>query len=150
MMNKDRYRELAQEICECAGLPPDDPFIESGMLNINGWDTLLFYDEEFDPECLQIRVDLGELPSASEASQAIMLSLLSTNFVYGLGGLSVFSVNPRDGHIILTTQNAIGVSTTAQDILAFLQESVGQARDRWQEVLGELAALERIESGIKV
>jgi hypothetical protein len=145
MMNQERYRELAREICKCAELPPDDAFMESGMLNIDGWDTLLFYDEEFDPERLQIRIDLGEMPSSPGAPQVVMLSLLSTNFVYGLGGLSVFSINPSDGHIVLTTQHMIDMRTSAQDILAFLREAVGQARGLWEEVLGALSAMKPVE-----
>lgn len=120
------------------------------MLNIGGWDTLLFYDEEFDPGRLQIRIDIGELCLAPEALSAVMRSLLSANFVYGLGGLSVFSINPGDGHIILSTQKPIDTDTTAQDILAFLREAIGQARSLWQEILGGLPAPERIDGGMKV
>ncbi len=134
MMNTARFEKLATELALCAGLASDDPFHETRVMKVNGLDTLLFYDEAFDPERLQIRMDFGGLPKDPFQLNALMLSVLSLNFIYGMGGLAVFSVDSSNAHLILTTQHGLDTTLTAQDLLAVLQESHAQAVSAWDEL----------------
>lgn len=134
MMNTARFEKLANELALCAGLASDDPFHETRVMKVNGLDTLLFYDEAFDPERLQIRMDFGGLPKDPVQLNALMLSMLSLNFIYGMGGLAVFSVDSSNAHLILTTQHGLDTTLTAQDLLAVLQESHAQAVSAWDEL----------------
>ncbi len=132
-MNTARYRQLTRELARCAGLAADDPFLETGLLSVNGVETLLFYDESFDPHRLQIRMDFGPLPPDQEHQRRLMLSLLAVNFVYGLGGLAVFSVDPSNAHVILTTQHTLDARVTAQELLDTLKEASAQAGVAWDQ-----------------
>lgn len=132
-MHEESYRRLIREVAQCAGLSANDPFLETGLMNVDGLDTLLFYDEEFDPERLQIRIDFGSLPTDLDELRMLTLSLLSVNFDYGMGGLAVFSVNPSNAHVILTTQHTLHEYLTAQDLLASIRNSNAQARFAWEE-----------------
>ncbi|MDB5795726.1 MAG: hypothetical protein JWR25_2105 [Noviherbaspirillum sp.] len=140
-MNAERYKQLAREFCQCAGLPSDDPFLRTGMLKIDGLDVLLHYDEEFDPERLQIRVDFGELPEATGSRLALALSVLSVNFEHGFGGLHVFSVNPNNGHVVFTKQHVIDTATTAQDLYGDLAQSISEAHASWEEAINRVTAV---------
>ena len=134
MMNTARFEKLATELAFCAGLASDDPFHETRVMKLNGLDTLLFYDEAFDPGRLQIRMDFGGLPKDPVQLNALLLSVLSLNFVYGMGGLAVFSVDSSNAHLVLTTQHGLDTTVTAQDLLAVLQESHAQAVSAWGEL----------------
>lgn len=132
-MNTARYRQLTRELAQCAGLPADDPFLETGLLTVNDVETLLFYDESFDPRRLQIRMDFGPLPPDHEHQRRLMLSLLAVNFVYGLGGLAVFSVDSSNAHAILTTQHSLDAQVTARDLLDILKDASAQAGAAWEQ-----------------
>lgn len=136
MMNTARFEALKKDLARCAGLPPDDAFLATGVLKVNGLDTLLFYDEELDPERLQIRVDFGPLPSEPQALSVLMRSLLAVNFTYGMAGLAVFSINAGNDHVILTLQQRLDVTVTAQDLLGVLRHSNLQAMFAWEQANG--------------
>lgn len=133
-MDAQRFKRLKIDLAHCARLPANDPFIETGALKINEIDALLFYDEEFDPDRLQIRFDLGKLPDKVDALLPLTLALLSVNFIFGLGGLAVFGINVNNEHIVLTTQHILSDSVSAQDLFSLLQEAAYKANQAWQEV----------------
>lgn len=133
-MDSQRFRQLTINLAHCAGLPADDPFIDTGALKVNGMSTLLFYDEEFDPDRLQIRFDLGEVPDDPAESLPFLHAILRVNFVFGLGGLAVFSINVNNNHVILTTQHTLAESISAQDLFFILQEAAQKAHFAWEQV----------------
>ncbi|MDM0030407.1 hypothetical protein [Variovorax saccharolyticus] len=137
-MNTELYRNLASELCECMGLHEDASFLDSGMLIVDDLDVLLFYDEKFDPNRLQIRVDFGKLPSIESGSTLLLVELMASNFIYGLGGLAVFSMNPTNGHIVFTTQHIVERSTSAQELWFELRNSISQAHSAWEKALSNL------------
>jgi hypothetical protein len=139
MMNTERFEQLAKGLAQCAGLAFDDPFHTTRVLKVNGVETFLFYDEAFDPDRLQIRMDFGDLPNDPRQLNDLMLSVLAMNFTYGLGGLAVFSVNPEDAHLVLTTQHTLEPSMAPQDLLVALKESNAQAVFAWEEINGKAA-----------
>ncbi|MDM0029830.1 hypothetical protein [Variovorax saccharolyticus] len=137
-MNTELYRNLASELCSCMGLQDNAAFLKSGMLVVDDLDVLLFYDEQFDPNRLQVRVDFGEIPTLADGSALLLMELMASNFIYGLGGLAVFSMNPANGHVVFTTQHIAERSMTAQDLWLELRSSITQAHSAWKEALSKL------------
>lgn len=120
--------------------------VENGQISVGGLDVLLFYDEEFDPNRLQIRVDLQELPVLGKSAEALLTALMIGNYSFGMGGLFVFGINPLDGHVVLTIQQEIDNETTGRSLLDALQKTVMQAKSQWQQVCADSAKMDRKHS----
>lgn len=75
------------------------------------------------------------MPADLATAHALMRSLLSVNFVYGLGGLAVFSIDDDNGHVILTLQRELATHVTAQDLLGELREANAQAVFAWETAM---------------
>jgi hypothetical protein len=139
MTSTEHYRKIIHGFCEIAGL--DDPIrlIEDGQLHVNGFDMLLFYDEQFDPERLQIRIDFRNPPALEKRLADMLAALLMNNYIGGMGGLFVFGLNPEDGHVVLTVQVNIDADTTGQDLMSALRDTTARAKTIWQSICAEFA-----------
>lgn len=138
MSSTEHYQKLIHDFCEIANLKDPLGLFDNGQIQIDGIDMLLYYDEEFAPNLLQIRVDLEEPPKLEASPDAFLKALLVSNYVVGMGGVFVFGINPMDGHVILTVQQSINDETTGSDLLRTLKSTATQATDVWQKLSGEL------------
>lgn len=143
MANLEHYRKIIEEFCEITHIQDVASLFEHGQINVHGVDMLLFYDEEFDPERLQIRIDLQKLPHAEKSAEALLAALLVSNYDFGMGGFFVFGVNPHDGHVVLTLQQMIDIETTGQNLLKMLQSAAMQAKSQWQHICEEMEKVDR-------
>lgn len=138
MASLEHYRKIIEEFCEITQIQDVANLFEHGQINVRGLDMLLFYDEEFDPARLQIRVDLQKPPHSGRSVKALLTALLVSNYGFGMGGLFVFGINPHDGHVVLTVQQMIDAETTGQALLESLQGIAAQAEQVWQQICDEL------------
>ena len=137
MASTEHYRKIIHEFCEIVGLQDPVGLFEKGQLHVDGFDMLLFYDEQFDSERLQIRMDFRELPTSEHPPAVLLTALLVNNYIAGMGGLFVFGLNPEDGHVVLTMQVSIDAETTGRELLDALRDTTARAKTLWQGICDE-------------
>jgi hypothetical protein len=128
-MEAYQYKALIAEFAQLAGLADPKELTEKGLVNIGGLDMLLHYDHAFDPELLQVRIDLGDPPE--NKFLAVMVTLMSANYVLGNGGTFVFSLLPETTRVVFTAQQKIDTQFTAQDLWQALSDIARQSRNVW-------------------
>ncbi|MDB5841701.1 MAG: hypothetical protein JWQ23_3653 [Herminiimonas sp.] len=133
MMDLHRYNQVLEEMCDHVKLGDRTQFLENGLLTIGGTDMFLLYDEAFDPEFLQLRIDFGPVPDCNR--EHLWRSLLNCNFVWGQGGYLVFSVIPENEHVVLTLKHTLNDEVSGAELANWLAFASGEAKAQWMHIL---------------
>jgi hypothetical protein len=141
-MNTSQYRNFLEEFASLVGINTD-LLMEDGRINVDGLDMLLRYDEEFNPNLLQVRISFGPLPQQHRLM--LLTALMCENYVWGYGGTCGFSVNPDSFNIVLTVQLRLSEEFSAQDLWQGLSTLAHNGHSLWDEAHHNIA---RIREGM--
>jgi hypothetical protein len=128
----EQFQALLQELARAAGLPDASGLLDHGRLNIGPWSSLLVHDAGYDPELLQVRMNLGGF--AGEQRDVVMQALLEANYGEGWGGECVFSLSPDTGEVALTMRLELSPSLSAQELWQALSDIAQQGGRMWEEI----------------
>lgn len=134
------YGQLLAAFCDHTQLVDREQFLQEGALQVGGINMQLSYDGLQDPSRLDVRVDLGEVPSLNR--QQLWQGLLWNNFLLGSQERLLFSLHPEAEHVVMAMRHAIRPEWTASDLAALLSAMADTARGFWtqlQDVLGPAA-----------
>jgi hypothetical protein len=144
-MNAEKFRKLMKEFCRAGGMDESDEAVDSGIVCIDGINLLMYYNEEFGEDRLQLRLDFGEF-ERNETGSAVLAAILMNNFTWGLGGSHVFSLNPSNGHIVFTMQAFLNDAMTGAQLLDIANDLVKESRIAWEEAMRKLSNLKSFSS----
>lgn len=115
MRDTQNYHYLLRDFAHATSLADPEHFLSTGLIQVDGLTMLLHYDEDRMPNHVLLRMDLGEIRGDKERT---LFNLLVSNFIMGMLGIYVFSIDPSHGHIILTVQLELGrLRRTARRLL---------------------------------
>src|SRR5450830_1111950 len=92
IMSRQRFIELATDLCALAQLPEPERLLEGNAIEVNGVDFYLGYDEETAPGQLVVYCDFGAPPK--ERLLDVYEALLEANMVVYGNNSPAFMLSP--------------------------------------------------------
>lgn len=132
-MTSEQFRALLQDLANAAGLADATSLLEYGAVNVGERAALLVHEPAYDPDLLQVRISLGEVPPAQE--DAIATALLEANYVEGYGGECVFSLSPESLEAVVTMRLRLQSSLTAKDLWQSLSDIARHGSGIWDGII---------------
>lgn len=124
-MSRQRFIELATDLCALAQLPEPERLLEGNAIEVNGVDFYLGYDEETAPGQLVVYCDFGAPPK--ERLLDVYEALLEANMVVYGNNSPAFMLSP-DKRVAFGYQYELG-KVMPQQLMGLFVNLAEQAVD---------------------
>ncbi|OAJ61443.1 hypothetical protein A6V36_23990 [Paraburkholderia ginsengiterrae] len=121
-MNTSEYRRVVEELCKVVGFNSPKTLFDGGRLRIDDYLVALIYDETFDPDLLQVYIDLGPIPADRAAACKTFLKI---NFNLSASQRGSLSVHPQTEHLFYSFRYRLDKNASGQALLDSLIRFVG-------------------------
>jgi len=133
MMNTDQFQTLLAEFAHIAQLADPSDLLKHHRLQLGGVETALEHQPAFDPDLLQLRVQLGTFDESQR--DEVLTALLESNYLIGYGGQCVYSLLPTTNDVVLTMRLQLDESISAQELWQQMSDLVRHSSELWQQVM---------------
>lgn len=121
-MNTSEYKRVVQELCKVVGFDSPKTLLDGGRLRIDDFLVALIYDESFDPDLLQVYIDMGPLP---DNRADVYKTFLMINFKLNASQRGSLGVHPQTGHLFYSFRYRLDQQASGQALLDSLIRFVG-------------------------